>query len=56
MMSDYVFYNYKQSFFLIVKGRIINDDSIHIKKNVISDVQLRNLRDRGDVVSPLMFP
>ena len=25
------------------------------KQNVISDVQLMNLRDRGDVVAPLMF-
>ena len=42
-------------------GKILNADingaiGIMRKKNVISDVQLMNLRDRGDVVAPLMFP
>ena len=42
-------------------GKILNADingaiGIMRKQNVISDVQLMNLRDRGDVVAPLMFP
>ena len=42
-------------------GKLLNADingaiGIMRKQNVISDVQLMNLRDRGDVVSPMKFP
>ena len=42
-------------------GKILNADvngaiGIMRKQKAISDVQIMNLRDRGDVVSPMMFP
>ena len=51
----------KRGLFKSSCGKILNADingaiGIMRKKNAISDVQLMNLRDRGDVVAPLMFP
>lgn len=51
----------KRGLFKSSCGKVLNADingaiGIMRKKNVISDVQLMNLRDRGDVVSPLKFP
>lgn len=51
----------KRGLFQSSCGKVLNADingaiGIMRKKNVISDVSLRNLRDRGDVVSPMKFP
>ena len=51
----------KRGLFQSSCGKVLNADingaiGIMRKQNVISDVQLMNLRDRGDVVAPLMFP
>lgn len=51
----------KRGLFQSSCGKILNADingaiGIMRKQNAISDVQLMNLRDRGDVVSPMMFP
>lgn len=51
----------KRGLFKSSCGKILNADingaiGIMRKQNVISDAQLLNLRDRGDIVSPLKFP
>lgn len=59
--EEYLGTRVKRGLFKSSCGKILNADingaiGIMRKKNVISDVQLMNLRDRGDVVAPLMFP
>ena len=59
--EDYLGTRIKRGLFKSSCGKILNADingaiGILRKKNVISDVSLRNLRDRGDVVAPMKFP